>query len=547
MKIDNFKKSTLLITYLLSAAIMISVIQSCVKDNFEFNKLTKTEWNPNIAVPLVYSSLTIQDILNRSNQQNQIIVGSDNFCTLIYRGNLFSLSASDLIQIPNQQPPSYSAPLSPAQIAVLSSIGTVTASYSQTVNFVSGTNSPEIDSVIFKTGNISISLNSDFRFSGQIVIKIPAAKKNGVVFSKTLLLAYSGSVPVIATANYDLAGYTFDMTNGGTIYNQFAINYDITLTGSGTPPLTTNEITFNQSLSDMKFDKLFGDIGQLALSPDKDTVALSIFRNAFGTGNFTLVNPKIKIVISNSYGVPIAANISQFDGYKPKTGNYSITGSPNPLPIYSPNFSQIGQNLTGSFTLDNSNSNIVSVINNIPEYVIYKINSQTNPSGATHNNFVIDSSHFKVDMEIEMPLWGTAKNFSLIDTADFKMDQTIIDDIESGLFRVYNSNGFPIDIEMQIYFTDSIYNKLDSLMLPNQLILQSAIVNLSTGIVISPTQKTYDVVFTKTKLENLKRSKHILIKAVANTTNGGNTNVKFYSDYKLDVKLGVQIQIKKKI
>jgi hypothetical protein len=100
---------------------------------------------------------------------------------------------------------------------------------------------------------------------------------------------------------------------------------------------------------------------------------------------------------------------------------------------------------------------------------------------------------------------------------------------------------------MQAYFTDSLYHKLDSLIIPNQLILQSAIVSPTTGMVISPTQKTYDANVSQARFLHLKTSKHILLKAVAATTNGGNTNVKIYANYKLDVKLGVQVQIKTKI
>ncbi len=75
-------------------AITVFTFQSCVKDNFKFNKLAQVEWNPNIAVPLIYSSLTIQDLLTQNDKDGLISVGADKFCTLIYKGNLFSLSAN---------------------------------------------------------------------------------------------------------------------------------------------------------------------------------------------------------------------------------------------------------------------------------------------------------------------------------------------------------------------------------------------------------------------------------------------------------------------
>jgi hypothetical protein len=548
MKTSKTNKFVLLISSIVFMTMVVFSIQSCIKDNFDLDKLTKTEYSPNIAAPLLFSSLTVQDILTNGNNSGIITVDKDNFCTIIYRGNLFSLKGSSLVKLPDQQSTPYSVSLTPAQIAVLSAVGTFTASYSQTVSFSSGTT--KVDSLDFKSGNLILSLNSDLKYSGQISINIPTAKKNGISFSKNFPFTYSGTTPVIANTSFDLKGYTFDMTLGGTTSSQFEVNYSVILSGGGgvSPPITSEAITICQSLNNLKFNKIFGDIGQQSLSPDKDTVDLSIFKNTLGNAKFTLVDPSLKILISNSYGIPIRASIAQLDGYNPPASTYPITGSPNPLPIQSPNFSQIGKVLTDSFLLNKSNSpSLITVINKTPKNINYQISSLTNPSGPSHNNFVLDSSYFKVDMEVKLPLWGTAKDFTLIDTLPITLDKSIPENIESALFRIYNSNGFPFDIAMQAYFTDTLYKKLDSLVIPNQLILQSATVNAVTGIVISPTPKTYDAVVNHARLLNLKNAKHVLLKAAVATTNGGKINVKIYSNYKIDVKLGMQLKLKAKI
>lgn len=542
------KKRTQLTVFAMVGVILITTVTSCVKDNFELDKLKGIEWNPNLAVPLVYSSLSIADILAKQESQGLIVVDADNFCTLVYRSNLFSLVAADLIVIPNNQPPPYTASLNTGQISALGIAGTVTVPYSQTITFDSGNNGPKIDSVTFKEGSINVSLNSDFQYSGQIKVILPGAKKNGIVFSKIIPFTYAGSIPVTAVSSYDLAGYKFDMTNGGTAFNEFVANFEVTLSGSGNPIGPTDQIVLNMSLNNMKFDKIFGDIGQMSISPDVDSVDISIFKNVLGAPTFSMVDPRIKVIISNSYGVPIQASLSQFEGFTPGTSPFAITGSPNPLPIQSPSFSQIGQILADSFSLNNTNSNIASVINNTPKYLIYKINSLTNPSGGTtHNNFVIDTSRLKVDMEVQLPLYGKASNLVLMDTIPFELSETLPEQVEWALIRTYNANGFPFDVDMQVYFADSLYTKLDSLVVPNQLILQSGSVDPNTGIVTSPTQKTYDATLTKARLDNLSTSKYLLVRAVANTTNNGNTNVKIYSNYKVDFRLGMQVQVKAKL
>jgi hypothetical protein len=547
MNVYDYRKNKKAIASVFAIIFVVLTISSCIKDNFELDKLTKVEWNPNIAVPLVYSTLTIQDILTKNDKSGLIHVDSNHFCTLVYQGNLFSTIASDLVKIPDQVTPPFSASLDLTQIPILVANASITVPYSQKVDFVSGPNSPKIDSMIFKTGTIELSLNSDFQYKGQIKIMIPAAKKNGISLSQTLLLNYTGTVPVIATAVIDLSGYHFDMTNGGTTSNQFVVNYEVTLTGPGPTPTTVNKVVVSSALKNMKFDRIYGDLGQLPLSLDQDTVDISIFKNAIGLGIISLADPRLTMIISNSYGVPIQANVSVLNAYTPGKIAYPVTGTPNPLPIFSPNMSQIGQTLTGSFTLNNTNSNLVNVIKNVPQSFIYKIDSKTNPAGSTHSNFILDSSRFKVDMEVLLPLWGTAKDFILIDTADFELGEDLTDEVESATIRTFNSNGFPMDVAMQVYFTDSLYTKLDSLIDPYQLILKSATVNPLTGKVTNPTNKIYDVMINHARVAKLKNAKHMLIKAVATTTSGGNVNVKIYSDYKIDVKLGLQAQIKKKL
>ena len=275
----------------------------------------------------------------------------------------------------------------------------------------------------------------------------------------------------------------------------------------------------------------------------KDTIAITIFQNSIGSGSFTLANPSLKMKISNSYGVPISASVPLLEGYTPPGSTYPLTGVPNPLPILSPTFAQIGQILTDSFTLNKSNSNIVTVVNHNPKNFIYSANGTSNPAGPTHKNFIIDTSVCKVYLEADLPLYGTASNFVLMDTVAFSPGSFVTSNIQSALFRIYSSNGMPIDVNMQIYFTDSLYKKLDSLIIPNQLILKSGVLN-AAGVVIAPTQNTFNAVVTKARLSNLANAKYVIIKNTESTTNGGSTNVKIYSNYKVDIKIGMEVQAK---
>ena len=212
------------------------------------------------------------------------------------------------------------------------------------------------------------------------------------------------------------------------------------------------------------------------------------------------------------------------------------------MPVNSPTLTEVGQSMQTSFALTNANSNVFGIINNKPQQLVYKVDALSNPTGVTSTNFVIDTSKISLDMEVNLPMYGTAKDFAIQDTFDFKFAN--VDKIESCLLRTQIKNGFPIDVEMQVYFVDENYLILDSLLLPNQLVLSAANVNLTNGAVVNAQQKTTDVDLDAAKISHLNQTKKIIVRATATTLNGGNTNIKIYDFYKLDVQIGAKAKMR---
>lgn len=519
----------------------------CVKDNFDLEKLEETTLRPEVAVPLVYSSLKLSDIL-ANNPNGTVVVDSNHFCTLIYNGELFSQTAESLYSIPDQNTYQTIA-LTQSQVTILNNAGTVSFTISQVID-VALSNNLRADSATFKEGTLNLVVNSDFLQNGNITVSIPSIRKNGVSLSQTVPFSYNNGNPFDITSpgnpstTFDLNGCTADFTNSGTSFNKLKVNYTVSFTSGGTAPTTANRLYVAPLMNDLKFKTLFGYFGQNQLAPDFDTVDISVFKNVYGLGAFSIVNPEIKFTINNSFGLPVRASITRFEGYTPAQGYYALaqTGIPNPLPLNSPTVMQVGQSMQTSFALTNNNSNVFGIINNKPQQLIYKVDALSNPSGIPATNFVVDTSKISLDMEVNLPMYGTAKNFSVQDTFDFKFANA--DKVESCLMRTTITNGFPIDVEMQVYFTDENYNVLDSLLMPNQLVLAAANVNLTTGAVNNTQIKTTDINMDFAKIAHMGTAKKILVRATATTLNNGNTNIKIYDFYKLDVKLGAIAKMK---
>ena len=525
-------------TYLLGinviALLSILLIVSCFdKRDFEFDKIAAFEWEPNVAAPIIKSTLSMKDLISGADT-NILVEDASNFLSIVYRASVFSERADEIISIENQNVnSSWTFPT-----------GTITDSatfnYTISTTFTSP-NGERFDSIYIKSGALLFNLNGNLNHNGRLRIIIPTVKKNGMIFRKNIMYNYNNTLPVVTNNSYDLSGFTISFGAD----NKLNINFSITVYADANPNNSPYTLNLNEAFQNIKFHKIFGYIGKRSFSINQDSVDFDIYQNNID-GSIQLEDPKLNIYIRNAYGMPINVNFTKLDAKSSVNPPYivPITGSglPNPLLIQAPTFAQIGQSILTKISLSKTNSTIVQAVNLSPNYLDFLVEALSNPNGnpATDQNFVIDSSKFEVDIEAELPLFGSASGFKLQDTVDFDLGDDI-DEVEWVILKVYTSNGFPLDVSMQIYFADSLGNKLDSLLTSIDKIISSGIVGPAPSYkVITPTEKHLSIQINQQKMDNLLKAEKLIILANLSTTNNGVDKVKIYSDYEIDVKLGVQ-------
>lgn len=518
------------------------LLQSCIKkDDFDFDKLASFQYEPNGAVPLIHSTLSLRDILNDYDTTNLFVEDGTHFLYLIYKSTVFSQRADQLITIPDQSVNS-NWNLSTGAIAIGDS-----AIFSHTTNYTfTSANSERYDSMRLKSGNLNYAINADINHNARIYITIPGAVKNGQIFKKTIYYNYTGSTPVIINDIFDLDDYTINFNSGG---NQLTVNYDIAVYGDGNPNSSPYTINMGESFSSLKYERIFGYLGQHAFVINQDSVLIDIFKNNI-YGSLYFEDPKLNIYANNAYGMPISISIDLLEAESIVNPPYAIAvngaGLPSPWNITAPTFAQFGQSIQSAIHLDQTNSNVKSAFNMSPRFVTYHVSGLSNPFGnpVTDQNFVLDSSRFGVDVEVELPMYGSAWDFKLQDTLDFSFGSDI-DKLEWVLFKINTMNGFPVDATMQIYFADSVYNVKDSLLLPLDQVIASGIVGSPPDYkVIAPTHKYVSSLMDKSRLAHLTDVTKLFIFCKLATVSNGADIVKFYSDYNIDVKIGVQAQAK---
>lgn len=542
---------------ILSIITFFAILQSCIKEKYDFNKLAEINWEPGVAMPLIHSVLTTRDLLRNYDTLEIIVEDQTGFLTLVYRDTLFSISASQLVYLPNQTA-NKTITLTQQQIDNFPDI--LEVNFTENYNFLAPSDvngdTIKLKTIIFKSGNLNISLNSTFQQSGTITVTLPYATLDGNPYIKIIPFDYNGTFPIII--NNDLTGYTLDLSEGGITYNSFSVIYDVTLFKSGNPVSGSESLSLDINLNDPQFYYLGGYLGQHSIALTNDTLALKLrIYDKNISGSIYYEDPRINIYITNSYGIPIQAVFPVFQASSNKNGitiDIEAPGFiPGPLIFDYPLIP--GLSSSTNLVLNSVNSNIKEIIEISPNKLIYEVIGTLNPNGDVGNiNFITDSSIFRLEVEVELPLYGNISNFVLQDTVPFESDinsDTLMQpgfEIEYAVFEVNIDNGFPIDLNMQIYFVDEYYNILDSLIYDNQkkIVLSGLIGPAPDYRVHTSTLSTTSITVNKTRLNKIEQSKKMIIRAALETTNSGNSLVKLFIEYEIDIKIGVLAKLKGK-
>lgn len=508
--------------------------QDLVKD---IEDIKVARWAPELAVPLVNSELTLSDLIDEANSE-YISVDDEQLIHLIYRGSVISIDGEDVIYTRNQSI-SNVLTFNPSEIAEFNLSDSVVIE--RDFNLFYDVNYGDIDSMLMKSLDWSASYSTGLDHDVVVEFSLPSARKDGASFSNTAILNGGQS----AQASESMGGYLFDMTQGPNGTNDLPIKFKVTLRKTGLSILGAGStINFDMHFDKNKFHKFWGYVGMEDLINDEaDTLELNIFDDS-DDGEFTIDDPRIKLIYTNSFGIPTEAEFLQFKSFSKQTGYTDITGFPTDLNIPYPTPAQFGETLSDSIVLNKTNSNIGAVISSQPEKIVYQFEASTNPNGREQQNFIMDTSRLSFYLDFDLPLRGTADGFRLEQDEDFDLDLGETVDLDYVVMRLYLENDFPVDLDVQIYYLDDMGAVIDSLFSPRDLLISSPPVD-NDGRTIGFTTSIHDVNYSKSRIEAIEQAKQIRIDASINTAKDGQTQptVSFYEDYGLRVQLGVAARV----
>jgi hypothetical protein len=524
---------------LVSACIILILASACVKETIDLKHISNTvDWNPKYAIPLAYGSLSIKDIVNALDSTGVMKEYPDGLLYINYHDRILSQTIDSIITIPNQQ---FQELFYGSALPAFPPTDSLRYQRNSTYNF-NFNNGAEIDSVNFKGGTLVFHVSSEFKHLGRITITMTTLTKNGQPLQFNMPINRSDgtfSDSIVRSLNgYKLA---FNATN------KIPLSYEVAFKNSMQPILATQKISINIDVRKPSFKSIFGYFASYPVIDDYvSKTKIDVYENVIAT-NAKIADPRINIIYSNSFGIPVRLQLTNTHTYSDINGTQPLTLNPsiNPINIKYPNISQIGTTTRDTIRINKTNSSIVSAFNTAPQQFIANVTATTNPAGKSFN-FALDTSRLNVDMEVELPMDLQASNYNRMDTLDFDVSDAVPDYDIVNKIAIYATftNAIPCDLNLQVYLADENYAVVDSLFtVADQPIIKSGEID-SNGKVTKPTTKINQFIYDNKRAKKLKNVKFALLRGNVSTAGNGLTSVKFYSNYVLSLALGVQVDLK---
>ena len=515
--------------------VIISFIFACKKEN------DRPQWQVNVVAPLFYATLGINNLIADSF----ISADSDHVLHLVYNqnlnDNLFNLDS--LFSIPD------TTILTVLTMPFLSYVlQPNTPFYSTNKNISLNISGVELRKATIKSGFLQIEARNRLETRVIYSYTMPGTTLNNVPFqfSTTMDAAPPGGF-ASSINSFDMTGYKVDMT-GVSGNNVNTISYNVTArsdTGVGSINVYLGDTMVNIRAGFLDLVPYYakGYLGQTEIIQDSMSSDTDII-DFLHSGMIRLEKATMKITVKNNIGVDAQAFFTQIQSIN-STINSVVTMNAPSIINHAMNINRASENGNSSYPVnptttlvqfDNSNSNLRSLIENLPDRLTYGLRLKVNPFGniSGSNDFVYSDYLINANIDIDIPLSFAADQLALLDTTLFEIvDKEDFDPVGSGTFTLVADNGFPFDASMKLVLLNEHFQILDSIVLPVPI----AAAAVDSNFKVTSSKKTLIPIHVDEALKNkILATKYISIKA-SFTTPSFPQYYRIYSGYRLVVKL----------
>ena len=261
------------------------------------------------------------------------------------------------------------------------------------------------------------------------------------------------------------------------------------------------------------------------------------------TGTIKFFNPSIKFNYTNSFPDPVKISLN----VTAKGKNSTVALNLAPFTLSKPNLPS-QKEITASFVIDKSNSNLPDLISLPPETINYSgtavITSTVKDKGI--ENYAIGANRLTGSLEIDVPMDLSLNNLQFKDTVNNFIKNNSGDnplnpaDFQLLRINVSAKNGFPLGATLKMSLYDSS-TKTEKSTVEATKRLDPAPID-SNGKANGVTETTTSIEFTNTFFSNVNKADKIIFTITLNTTGTPPQEVKIYSDYKINFNAALVVK-----
>ncbi len=481
----------------------------------KFDDLEPVNYSAEFAIPLFQTTTSFEELLENFDEDTYVTIAEDNLITLNYKGDITARTSDDLFSVIDQEG-NLPFPILDTVFALPFNIP----------------NSIDLDYGILKSGKLQWWYESQHDEPITVTVELPNASFEGESFSHT----YTHSNGVNGSffgPIFDLSEYRLEPINDSLYvrYQAYRINTQVNDT-------LTN---FFMRFEDFRSSYVEGYLGDDIYELDRDTIEIEFFDN-WTQGDVYFADPKILMTVENSFGFPVRGKANIMDVIT-VDGDVLELESPfvDSIDMAYPSLSEVGEVKYTYFSFTPENSNIDIILGSNPIAVDYEMDALPNPDLDTSiRGFMTDSSFFKVQVEVELPIYGTARGFEAFET--FDVDFSAYDEADEIEFKLIGDNGVPLEVGAQVLFLDDNGGVLDSLFTPSEIILEAAPVD-SEGDVTDIASKTTFIPVAGERLDRILTSRQVQVRTAFSTYNDGQDLVRITSTQSVNIRMGMKLGI----
>lgn len=510
--------------------VFILAFTSCIDNkDYTLDSLTLT---PTVALPVAFGDISILDLISDKDSA-YLKVYSDGLLYFSYSQILTSQSIRNLFAVPNNTSvtgfdlPPGALPISSSDVQFM------------TLNNVIDLNlSPEqLSEILLKAGSLDYNIS----------VSLPTVPPDNLPFEINITLTdvvdKDTRAPLSFTASSGvgskpLQNYIINMDK-----NKFNIKMDLILKKRTSQVFISAGTKVNVQLTfkSLNFTYIKGFFGDQSVVLPPQTIDLTVFSSSLSKAKISFAQPSVTLSVRNDNGVPSEVIFTKLEARK--------TGALLPLQISpsSPVALTFPTVFGKSATTVVNVTNAAAIINFSPNQFYYSGSARINKGLATGNNFLADTSKLNVTMAAEVPLYGQASGITLTDTLKLDLGSINQSSVTSASLKVKTTNEMPLDANVQLYLADDRYQILDSVFTNDQTYLVKASTVTNSGELQAPGSADLKLDLTIDKINKLFSSSYIIVRSRLNTSrdaNGVFLNVKFKSDYKLRLDVGLLAKLK---